>query len=166
MLLGVKYMLKSIIIVLILTMSCNTASNRNSNEIKLLINHFVSANCVNTAKCSIKLNEFTKFNWDKLYFFDMAVETATIAKVINHDFSDSSDYYSRKLIFMKGKKVVHIEKYLILEVDEPIKDEDIDFEVKDSQNKYAVYNSNSTFKIDIIKTDTGEFYRLSCIDCK
>jgi hypothetical protein len=162
---GVNCMFRLLILVFILTVSCDTVSNQNHYKIRDLLNEFVSKNCVNNERCLIKLSSETKFDWDTLYFFDIGVESDTIVKVINQHFSDKSSYYSRKLIFTKKEKIVHIEKYIVSEIDDPIKDGDIDFQVTGSQNNYEVYNLETVFKIEIIKTDSRKFYRLHCSNC-
>lgn len=95
----------------------------------------------------------------------MAVEQKVVSKVIGEDFIFLSPYYSNKMFFAKDNKVVNFEQHIMPEVDVPFDDGDVDFEIKDSENKYAVFDKTSLFEVQRIETKNGEFYRLSCVNC-
>ncbi len=96
----------------------------------------------------------------------MSVEDHVISKIIGKEYSSTSEYYSNKLFFIQDKQVVESERHIMPEVDEPFHNGDVDFEFKDSENKYIVFNNDSKFEIEKIKLKTGEFYRLHCINCE
>jgi len=146
--------------------SCQTLKSKSNEPIAKKISEYVRNNCLESKTCQIKLKETMDFSWDKLYVFDMSVEQQVLSSIIGEDFSSSSPYYSNKMFFTKGNKVVDFEQHLIPEVDNPFGDGDVDFEIKDAQNKYTVFNADSIFKVERIKTETGEFYRLHCINCE
>lgn len=145
--------------------SCQLPASKSDEPIAGKIVKHIRENCSESKTCQLNLGEVTGFSWDKLYVFDMAVEQEVISKVIGEDFLFLSPYYSHKMFFAKDNKVVNFEQHIIPEVDSPFDDGDISFEIKDSENKYAVFDKNSLFEVERIKTKDGEFYQLNCINC-
>jgi hypothetical protein len=157
------------ILMLILTIfflsSCYGRSNESRGRIENGILEYIKNSCKYGEVCKFTLNDITDFQWGKFFFFDMAVEGDVVSKAIGKDFTSASPYYSRKWFFMSGNEIVKSEQHLIPDVDIPIVDGDIVFDLKDAQSKYGVFDSTAAFEVEKIKTSTGEYYRLKCVNC-
>lgn len=144
--------------------SCKTQMPKEPIQEK--ISHYIGEKCIRREDCRIQIKDTMDFSYDKLYVFEMAVENDVIIRVLGSKFYSSSPYYSRKWFFLKDNQVVQSEQHLIPEIDNPIDDGDVDFEIKNVQEKYDVFGEDAVFEVERIKTDTGEFYRLHCVSCK
>ena len=160
--------MKNLLLILIVCLicSCQKSSRKSSEPISEKISQYVETNCKESKTCTLNLKEITNFSWDKLYFFSGSVEESDISKVIGKKFSSTSQYYSNKLIFIQNNQIVESEQHIMLEIDEPFHNGDVDFELKDSQNNYIGFNNESKFEVEKIKLNDGEFYRLRCINCE
>lgn len=115
--------------------------------------------------CTIKLSDLFDFYWDQMYVFDLAVEDNVISNEIGSAFSSTSPYNSTKWFFLKDGKVVHFEEKLIKEIDKPIEIGGVEFEIKDAERKFAVYDRNAIFEVVELGVGDGKFKYLKCVTC-
>ncbi len=160
--------MKSLFLILLVCLicACKESSRKSSEPISEKISEYVQKNCKESKNCTLNLKDITNFSWDKMYFFDMSVEENVISKVVGKKFSSASKYYSNKLFFIQDNQVVESEQHIMPEIDKPFHNGDVDFESKNSQNRYIVFNNDSKFEVEKIKLNDGEFYRLHCINCE
>jgi hypothetical protein len=115
--------------------------------------------------CQVKLNDLFEFSWDIMYVFDAAVDDNVISEQIGKKFLSTSSYYSKKWFFLKDGKIVNFNEKVIKEIDKPIENGDVDFEIRDSQHKFAAFKNNSAFDVDELNVGNGRYYYLKCVTC-
>jgi hypothetical protein len=119
----------------------------------------------NKAECIINLKDLFEFSWDQMYVFDLAVEDDVISDQIGSPFSSNTSDYSTKWFFLKDGKVVRFEERQVKEIDKPVSNGDVVFEIKDSERKFALFNKESKFKVVKMNVGDGKFKYLKCLTC-
>ncbi len=114
---------------------------------------------------TVRLNEVFEFNWEKMYVFDYAVEDHVIFDQIGFQFKFPASNASDKWFFTKSGTVVYFEENPVEKIDEPIQEDDVQFEIKNSQTKFAVYTPDNIFEVEFRRLDSGKFLYLKCISC-
>ncbi len=146
--------------------SCKTATQINNRPINEALLGYIQSNCNFEKTCRMELAKATEFSWDHLYVFDIAVEDNIISEKLGVKFNSVSQFYSQKWFFVKDGQIIQAEEKVIEEIDNPIKNGDIDFEIKDSQNKFALFDENSVFEVEEMKIGSKKYYYLKCNNCK
>lgn len=149
--------------------SCKSPNAAAGDPVKVRVIDFVRREKCNPQKpCRISGSNLTNVSWNELHAFDLAVEDNVISEALGTAFSSTSRYHSRKIVFMKDKKIVYSEEHPVPEIDIPWKANDVDFDLSRYPKKYAVFGPEALFEIEIIKdiTGKGEFYRLRCVNCQ
>ncbi len=65
---------------------------------------------------------------------------------------------------MQDKKVVHFEEQPLPAIDEVMKNGDIEFDISNSKEHYAIFDRKASFGIKRIAGVDGEAYSLSCLN--
>lgn len=58
--------------------------------------------------CVIKIEELTKFEWDKMYVFSYGVSLDEIERTLGTSFSDYVEF-KRRMVFLKDGRIIHRE---------------------------------------------------------
>ena len=146
--------------------ACQIENKEKERPINSELFGYLKKTCIEQDSCEVKLDKIIESSWDKFYVFDFSVEDQVISKEIGTQFSSTSPYYSSKWFFIKDGHITHFEQRIIPEVDKPNKNGDIDFEIRNSQNKFSVFEKDSLFKAEKHKLTDGDFYELKCLNCK
>lgn len=145
--------------------SCNR-KELNNKIINNQIGEYIRKNCQINKPCKIQLKDVTDFSWDKLFVFDMAVESDVISKTLGTEYSSSSPYYSYKWFFVKNNQIVRSEEHIIYEIDKPMSAGDVSFVIKDSQKKFRIFDNAVVFDLERHNFHDSEIYSLDCANCK
>jgi hypothetical protein len=78
---------------------CHLANRRPFYE-------WVRESCERNRPCTIRLKNYTGFEWDKVYVFAPQVMEYEIKEVLGQSYPISGEY-GYKLVFLKGNKIVH-----------------------------------------------------------
>ncbi|MCY7346190.1 MAG: hypothetical protein LH614_08190 [Pyrinomonadaceae bacterium] len=160
---------------ILLSISLLCSYGRRYNEpLNNQISSYIQRNCQEKQPCKIQLKDATDFSWDKFIFFDIPVEPEVISALIGEEFSSASPYYSRKWFFLKDNKVIRSEEQILYEIDVPMKNGDVDFDLEGgerikiefAESNFALFQANSIFEIERNDTGTVQYYRLHCINCQ
>ena len=132
----------SYLIFVILIWGCNS-------PVKDRIIDYIEQNCKNFDKvddCIFSLEDVTGFEWDKVYVFRGPYYQEDISKIIGFECNCgmvSDDY--RRLLFIKDKKIVHIDDFYYFS------DKEIQFRELDWENEQFPNYTPSTAKFYVLK---------------
>lgn len=122
----------------------------------------IGSSCASTVKCEVRLADFTDFEWDRVYYFDKAVEDHQMDNILGQDISFYSFWaLSHKMVFMKGNKIVHSEK--IPAGKEDFAEGELTFGLR--QGKYGVFEKNAIFDVKKKQMTDVRAYDLKCLNC-
>ena len=147
------------------SLSCGQTRNVDLPRAQSTVSQFIAQNCQNVERCEIPMGHVLDFPWDKMYFFDYRTENEDISRALGTVYVERTPEFSRKWIFVLGRKVVRVEEYPIVEIDRPLSDQDVDFEISDFEEGYGTFSREAIFEVEPINLENGRFFRLKCINC-
>jgi hypothetical protein len=112
--------------------------------------------CVGTNPCSIRIRDFTPFDWDKAFFFDDATTEQERSNALG---TREEGYweFEDQLVFLKNGRIVHQESEPT-NIEKPIKDQ-IVFTTPGDSN-FASFEANAVFVVSIVDGPDGPSFLL------
>src|SRR5262245_52230874 len=101
----------------------STACNRNrvtASSIEGQIGHAIESRCPKVSDCPIRLRDVTSFEWDKMFYFDLAVAPAERAKIVGVQLETAE--FRRQLVFLRGGKILRND-LLPTDIERPIENQ-------------------------------------------
>ena len=117
------------------------------------ISTFIKNKCTDIDNCQVRLEQFTKFDWDQVCFVDSGATLTSMPELIPASLPKKYSYYQPKLIFINQEKIAHFEEV----------EDDLEF-TPTGLVKFAIDNgcypkdSNLIFNVKSYVDGKGPFY--------
>lgn len=148
-----------VLIIIIFSLFITGCNNRVTKEIGV----FIRNNCNFDEPCTVKLSEITSFSWNEFYFFDKSILDGEANKILGKQIFDSPfSGNTNKLVFLRDGNPIHSEEQ-VTNIEMKL-DGEVYFEI-DQSKKYERFLRDSEFKVKILKSTDGKYYKLSCTNC-
>lgn len=128
------------------------------SEIGPIITRFINEECKNVQSCTVSIQEFTHFKWDKMYVFKYNATEREIEQVVGQGLDEYNEF-TNKLIFMNRDSIVHFEEHEI-NIERPVNGELI-FLMADADRFIVFTPTTAKFKATIRVFSKGSYYELA-----
>src|ERR1700686_1433058 len=82
----------------------------------------IAANCQDHEDCTLRLQDVTSFEWDRMFAFGYGARESEIERVLGAKYHWGGEF-QRKIVFMKGGKIVFHEEEPT-DIEHPLKEEE------------------------------------------
>jgi hypothetical protein len=151
----VLFVVLGIIVGSLLTGCEATHINRWGFEAKIV--SAIKAKCRDSANCTIRIADLTKFSWDKMFVFKYGAQRREVEEALGCPFPNYTEF-TRKIVFMSEGKVVFSEQEPT-NVERPL-DQEVSFDVPDT-DEHKQYGPDIAFSVATKTFDGGVFYILT-----
>ena len=129
----------------------------SSRKFEMKMVSAIVANCQGHGECTLRPKDVTNFQWDRMYAFDYSARESEVEQILGTKYHWGGEFH-RKIIFMKGSKIVFHEE-------EPT---DVEYRLKDEvafdfapNTDYKLYSHDVIFKVSKHWGRNGIYYKLT-----
>jgi len=118
--------------------------------------HEIRRSCTGTNPCSIRIRDFSAFDWDKAYFFNDATTEQDRSNALGTR-EEGYTEFEDQLVFLKNSRIVYQESEPT-DVEKQMKN-DIAFETPEGRN-FTSFIPNAIFAVSIEEGPNGPWFLL------
>jgi hypothetical protein len=145
----------------LLTLSLLLACGCGSGRVERKIVERALEACKSAEACTINVNDLTDFQWDKMYVFKYNATPEQIRRALGFELPGHTEF-TRKVVFVKGGRVVHREEYPV-DVEGALDGEAI-FDLPDTEVYKAYTADRASFRVERKRFEGKAYYALTQIN--
>jgi hypothetical protein len=145
------------LLILTLLLACGCRSGRIEQRIADRLREV----CKTGEACTININDVIDFQWDKMYVFKYNATPDQVNQALGVGLPEQSEL-TRKIVFMKGRRIVHREEY---PVDiEGLLDGPVVFDISDTEVYKSYWTDHAVFRVEKKEFEDQVCYALTQIN--
>ena len=125
-------------------------------EVERAMLHELRRSCIGTNQCSIRIRNFTPFDWDRAYFFNDAITEQDRSSTLGTR-EEGYREFEDQIVFLKNGRVVYQESEPT-DIEKRMKN-DIAFETPEDRN-FTTFAPNAVFAVSIEEGPEGPWFLL------
>jgi hypothetical protein len=137
---------------------CGITCNINDGSLERSIIKYYNEHCSSSTNCYLRISDLMDRDWDRMFVFKYVVSPEEVLKALNVQRYDEYIEFDRKIIFMKGEKIIYQEQHWT--DPESLVNGEIVFDLSDSE-RFKVYSKREAiFNVRKVPFDRGCYFEL------